>query len=211
MTISCSGEELILRKERAIYWEKKKMLIISDLHLGKSAHFRKYGIQVPATIGLTDLQRLSTLVAEFSPEILLITGDMFHHKVNSDIAAFATWRNNLPSLRLLLIKGNHDTLLKAEYKALGIEVFEQEMISAPFRFIHHQPETADSYYNISGHIHPGVSIYGKARQQLHLPCFYFGKNTAILPAFSAFTGLSMIRGAEGDRFYAITPTRIFQV
>lgn len=208
MVIDCKGEQLILSTERAIFWSAKKVLIISDLHIGKSAHFRKSGIQVPETVGLTDLQRLTTLMKEFVPETLLVTGDMFHHNLNSDANAFMHWRKHFTQLNVVLIKGNHDALKNEDYKALNIEVYPKELLCAPFRFIHDQPEHEDDFYNISGHIHPGIILYGKARQHLRFPCFYFGKHYAILPAFSVFTGLKIIKAQEGDQIYALTPGKI---
>ena len=211
MTINCKGETLILSKDRAIYWASKKMLIISDLHLGKSATFRQAGIQVPSTISDNDLQKLSGVLAEFSPEILLVTGDMFHHKINSDIDSFKSWRTQYPLLKIILVKGNHDILKAADYAGLDIEIHPKELLCFPFRFVHDQPEKADEYYNITGHIHPGITVYGKSRQKLRLPCFYFGAHCAILPAFSLFTGLSKIKTEEGDQFYAITPNKVVAV
>ena len=211
MTIDCKGEQLILSNERAIYWEARKMLIISDLHIGKSAHFRKSGIQVPHSINLADLQRLTALMSQFNPETLLVTGDMFHNNINSDTNAFMHWRKSFAQLKVLLIKGNHDNLKDEDYKALGIKVYQKELLAPPFRFIHDKPDEVDEYYNISGHIHPGVIIYGKAKQQLKFPCFYFGKDWAVLPAFSIFTGLKILDQKQGDRFYAITPAKIIAV
>jgi len=211
MTINCKGESLVLDKDKAIYWESKKMLIISDLHLGKGAHFRRAGIQVPATVMGTDLDRLSRLITKFNPQILLVTGDMFHHKMNSEVETFRLWRIQYPDLRIILIKGNHDLLREEDYSGLSIEVHNKELLYFPFRFVHDQPRDFDAYYNITGHIHPGVTIYGKARQQIKLPCFYFGGTCAILPAFSVFTGLSKIRAEEGDQFYAITPEKVVPV
>jgi DNA ligase-associated metallophosphoesterase len=211
MIINCSEETLALDKDRAIYWEAKRMLIISDIHLGKSAHFRRHGIQVPATVGLSDLDRLTALLEKYDTDRLIITGDMFHNKMNSDIDAFRAWRNNHPSLSIELIKGNHDDLNVEEYLNLNINVHAKELLSFPFRFIHDKPDKFDEYYNICGHIHPGVTIYGKARQSLKLACFYFSKTCAILPAFSVFTGLSIIRPQEEDRFFAITPNEVIAV
>lgn len=211
MNINCSGEILTLSRERALYWETKKILVISDLHIGKSAHFRKSGIPVPDTPGVTDLQRLTSLMKEFQPDTLLVTGDMFHNQINSDANAFLHWRKSYESLKVVLIKGNHDALKNTDYEALGIEVHQKELLLWPFRFIHDQPKEFDEYYNICGHIHPGVALYGKAKQRLRFPCFYFGKSCAILPAFSVFTGLKILKPQEGDRFYAITPARVVAV
>lgn len=211
MTINCSGEQLILSKEKAIYWPAKRTLIISDLHLGKSAHFRRSGIQVPDTVNHSDLQRLTALMKEFDPETLLVTGDMFHNNINSDADAFLIWRKNYAALKVVLIKGNHDLLKTADYEALDIEVHHKELLNWPFRFIHDKPKKFDEYYNISGHIHPGVVLYGKAKQRLKFPCYYFGKSCAVLPAFSVFTGLAVLKPEEGDRFYAITPAKVVAV
>lgn len=211
MTINCKGESLILDKDRAIYWESKKMLIISDLHLGKAAHFRKSGIQVPATITETDLDKLGRLIAKYSPQSLLVTGDMFHHQMNTEVETFKLWRSKHSDLKVILIKGNHDLLKQEDYSGLSIEVYAKELLCFPFRFVHDQPRVFDEYYNITGHIHPGVTIYGKARQHIKLPCFYFGKTCAILPAFSVFTGLSKIKAEQGDQFYAITPEKVVPV
>jgi len=211
MTIDCKGERLVLSKNRAIYWEAQQMLIISDLHIGKAAHFRKAGIQVPNLITDTDLERLEILINQFEPGILLVTGDLFHHKMNSEVETFKRWRMGFPELKFVLVKGNHDLLKPEDYNGLAIEVFTHEYLQAPFRFVHDQPKVFDEYYNISGHIHPGVTIYGKARQRLKFPCFYFGKTCAIMPAFSVFTGLSNIHSEEGDQFYAITPAKVLAV
>ncbi|WP_316842537.1 ligase-associated DNA damage response endonuclease PdeM [Pedobacter gandavensis] len=211
MNITCSGETLILNTERAIFWPEQQLLVISDLHIGKPAHFRKHGIQVPSTLGDQDLQRLAGLIDLYKPSTVLITGDLFHDQLNSDVDLFSAWKASFNTTKFLLIKGNHDRLLEKDYKDLGIEVYEKEMICPPFRFIHDRPDAASEYYTISGHIHPGVRIYGKARQSLNLPCFYFGSTYAVLPAFSAFTGLSMLKPQQGDRFYAISPGRIIEV
>lgn len=211
MNVDCKGENLVLSKERAIYWEAQEMLVISDLHIGKSAHFRKNGIQVPATVGLSDLHRLNNLMAQFSPKTLLVTGDMFHNNINSDANAFLEWRIAYPDLKVVLVKGNHDDLKNEDYEALSVIVHQKELLLHPFRFIHDKPGITDEYYNISGHIHPGVILYGKARQRLKFPCFYFGKDCAVLPAFSVFTGLKLINPEEGDRFYAITPQKVIKL
>ncbi len=211
MTINCSGEELILDKERAIYWPAKRMLIISDIHIGKSAHFRRSGIPVPATVGQNDLSRITKLIEAYTPDILVITGDMFHNRMNSDVEDFKAWRVEHPTFQIHLIKGNHDDLEVEDYKGLNIEIHQKELLIYPFRFIHDKPKMTDNYFNITGHIHPGITVYGKARQRLRLPCFYFSSTCAVLPAFSAFTGLSDIKPGEGDTFYAITPTKVVAV
>ena len=47
ISINFAGEQLTLNQYRSIFWDKEKSLILSDLHLGKTAHFRKNGIALP--------------------------------------------------------------------------------------------------------------------------------------------------------------------
>ena len=42
------GEELTLHPSGALFWEKKSLLMLSDVHLGKISHFRKFGAAIPA-------------------------------------------------------------------------------------------------------------------------------------------------------------------
>jgi len=212
MNIISQGEELILDKERALFLPKHQLLAISDLHLGKSAHFRQAGLQVPATIAQSDLQRLSSLIEKYNPDTLLIVGDMFHHGLNTDVDDFTDWRKQFPNLNLLLVKGNHDKLSDADYAAMNIEIHEPSFCMGPFCFIHDAPNcTEEELYPISGHIHPGVTIVGKAKQRLKFPCFYFGNDYAVLPAFSLFTGLYNIYPKANEQIFAVTPKNVVQV
>ncbi len=212
MKINIEGERLILDKDRALYFEKHQLLAISDLHLGKSAHFRKAGLQVPANVGRGDLERLSSLIRKYQPNTLLINGDMFHHDLNADVEEFRNWRAEHKNLKLLLVKGNHDRLNEADYIGLDIQVFDSHYCLGPFCFIHDAPTlNQQELYPISGHIHPGVSLVGKAKQRLKFPCFYFGQSYAVLPAFSFFTGLYQIKPKPMDRIFAITSESVVEV
>jgi len=57
----------LLSADRCIFWEDKKTLILSDLHLGKTGHFRKSGIAIPQAVFKEDMQRLVTLLQIFNP------------------------------------------------------------------------------------------------------------------------------------------------
>ena len=212
MTITIREENFILAKEKALFLPKQQLLAVSDLHLGKSAHFRKAGVQVPSTLAKQDLQRLSLIIDRYEPQVLLINGDMFHHELNSDVDDFEQWKQNYLQLKFVLVKGNHDRLTNKHYQDLGIEIHEPNYCIDKFCFIHDFAKcTEESLYPISGHIHPGVTVIGKAKQRLSLPCFYFGEQYAIMPAFSAFTGLQIVKPKKQDQVYAITPAKVLKV
>lgn len=207
--ISISGEELTLTNQRAIFWKRENALILSDLHVGKTAHFRKHGIPMPHDILEKDLQRLENLIRHFKANQLIVVGDLFHAEVNSDMDKFKTWLDKFNELKLLLIKGNHDIKSRHFLEDLNIEsVFE--CVKAPFVFIHDRVDDTSDFFSISGHTHPGVLIKGKGRQKLKLPCYQVTSNQLILPAFSLFTGLNIHDTPADAVHYAFTNTSIFK-
>ena len=60
-----SGQTFWLSAQRIIFWEEQKVLILSDLHLGKTGHFRKAGIAVPQAVYKEDLATAFKFVALF--------------------------------------------------------------------------------------------------------------------------------------------------
>ena len=212
MTITIRDEELILAKERAIYFPAQHLLAISDLHLGKSAHFRKSGLPIPSTLAQSDLDRLSLLLDTYQPSTLLINGDMLHHDVNTEVDQFYTWKQQYPTLKFELVMGNHDQLDDFQYQQLGIHINDPSLCTENFCFIHDAVRCNEkSLYPISGHIHPGIAVIGKAKQRLKFPCFYFGDSYAVMPAFSLFTGLSLMKANAKSQVFAITPTKVIKV
>jgi metallophosphoesterase superfamily enzyme len=93
-----------------------------------------------------------------------------------------------------------------------MQVHERELKIGPFMLTHEPLENSrDDFYNIAGHIHPGVHLSGKGRQSLTLPCFCFGKHQGIMPAFGSFTGLAKINPKKDDRIFVIAEGKILKV
>ncbi len=208
LTIYLAGEEVILDRERVLFWKKEKMLIVSDLHLGKAGHFRKHGIPVPTEVHLHDLQRLAGLLKTYQPDRLLLLGDLFHSDFNEEWMDLLQFRKHHFSVDFLLVQGNHDVLRRELYQTSGIRV-EPEWLQDPFHFTH--DATDSKLYNISGHVHPGVRLLGYARQGLSLPCFFFKPNGGILPAFGNFTGTYKIRPTKGSRVFAVSDDQVIEL
>lgn len=192
-----------LSAQRALYWEEKKTLVVSDLHLGKSGHFRKAGIAVPAQVLMEDMQRLVTLLHYFNPKQLIVVGDFFHSTNNPEHDFFKRWREDLSHLKIILVKGNHDILKKEWYAAAGIELINDYLCMDQFCFSHDRYDVPEGLYTFSGHIHPGIVVNGLGKQSLRFPCFYFSSSYCILPAFGTFTGLANVQPAKDDVVYAV--------
>lgn len=197
---------------RCIFWEEERSLIVSDLHLGKTGHFRKAGIAIPQTIFKEDLQRLLQQVQYFNPERLIVVGDLFHSTQNKELELFLRWRGDFNQLSIQLIKGNHDILKADWYKSASINVSENHLSVANICFVHDIQYACSSIpqidYYISGHIHPCVTLSGTGKQSLKFPCFYFSSHYGVLPAFGRFTGTAHIEPKAKDSIFAILPGNI---
>jgi DNA ligase-associated metallophosphoesterase len=189
---------------RCIFWEEEQALILSDLHLGKTGHFRKHGIAVPQAVFIEDLQRLVEQLIHFRAKKIIAVGDLFHSREIKEMDLFLKWRKDLPDLEFILVRGNHDILHKDWYTGAGIQVEEGMYSIRDFSFLHDPEEVPEETLNdnfiFSGHLHPGVNIQGLAKQNLSFPCYYFAGNMAILPAFSKFSGLAMVKKKKTKRF-----------
>ncbi|MEO8413883.1 MAG: ligase-associated DNA damage response endonuclease PdeM [Ginsengibacter sp.] len=219
-----SPQQFILHKQtlwlspaRCIFWEEEKALILSDLHFGKTGHFRKSGIGVPQNIFKDDLQTLFAQIRFFNPSQLLIVGDMFHSRANKEIDFFLKWRKDIADISIHLIKGNHDVLTDKFYEEANITVTKKKLSVKKFCFTHdietncHDDEPQNTIFTFSGHVHPGIVMNGTGKQALRFPCFYFSKDYAILPAFSQFTGLSKIRPKPTDTVFVLVENKVVKL
>ena len=209
-----------LTTDRTMFWEEEKALVVSDLHFGKTGHFRKSGIAVPVSVYMEDLQRLITQIQYFQPDELIIVGDMFHSSANKELELFLKWRSDLSGIKIRLVRGNHDILHTDWYVDAGIEMSQHSLSRNHFHFVHditdHKKQEnsvgkKNHTYCFSGHLHPGIRIQGSGRQSLCFPCFYFGKEFAVLPAFSRFSGVAMIDPKAEEQVFAIVHQKLIQL
>lgn len=208
------NQDLLLLPQKAIYWQQEKALIAADVHLGKVGHFRKAGIAVPRDMEQNDLSVLSDLVHDYKPEKIIFLGDFFHSDMNADWDWFILWRSRFPGLQIILIRGNHDIIADSNYHKLNILLYDKLLVG-PILMLHH-PLTGEALqeaepYIFCGHIHPGISLTGKGRQHITLPCFAFGTKQAILPSFGTFTGRIAIRSQKCDRIFAIAKDKVIAI
>ncbi|MEM7297667.1 MAG: ligase-associated DNA damage response endonuclease PdeM [Bacteroidota bacterium] len=203
--IEIRGEKLLLLPQRALFWPKSKSLIVSDIHLGKAGHFRKHGIPISRKIHLTDLAILEELILEYNPKEVILLGDLFHSSENTEWTDFLRFLKIYENINFVLVEGNHDILDEYPSSLKVISILERE----PFSFTH--IKEGHRLFNISGHIHPGVRIRGKARQGMTMPCFWFTEEHAIIPAFGQFTGIKKIKPSNGDKVFAVADQKVIEL
>jgi metallophosphoesterase superfamily enzyme len=143
---------------------------------------------------------------------------LFHSHYNPEWESFGELIKHFRSTSFELVIGNHDIMSDQQYSRKGIVVHQQLRVG-PFLLTHHpleesrrtETEGSPGYYNLAGHLHPGVTLRGGGRQSVTLPCFYFGRHSGLLPAFGAFTGLARIKPRKEDKVYVIADEKIIPV
>jgi len=211
MQVEIFGEQMELLPQKAVFWGRERILFLADVHLGKVNHFRKSGIPVPPKANERNLELMIDLINLTKPQRVICLGDLFHSHYNPEWEVFGELVKYFVKISFELVLGNHDIMSEQQYVRKGIVVHETLRI-APFIFTHHPLEEANrEFYNLSGHLHPGVNMRGKARQSVTLPCFYFGEYMGLLPAFGTFTGMARIYPKKNDRVFVIVEEKIIEI
>lgn len=208
MNIIINNQNFVLDPCGAAFWEEKKILLISDLHLGKIAHFRKHGMAIPEKAVQENFTRLNNVLHLFDVETIIFLGDLFHSKMNNEWDFFADWTKTITQ-QLILVEGNHDIISKKNYTDLNIEI-HPEIIIDDFLLTHH-PSRAENFFNLCGHIHPGIKLKGLGRQFLSLSCFFRKPDQLIFPAFGEFTGNFYLIPEENDTVYVLAKDEVIEI
>ncbi len=186
--------------QKGLFWPKNKLLVIADMHAGKSGHFRKWGIPISSEILQKDLNSLEYLIGFLKPKYTLFLGDLYHSQKNREFETLKLWMAKQHT-EFLLVKGNHDTI--GFLKELPLFIYEEKILMPPFVFSH-EVLPGITQYNITGHLHPATVIKGNAKQSIKLPCFWFSHDFAVLPAFGSFTGGHIIKAPKEDIIFCVS-------
>lgn len=201
-------QTFILHPSGAIFWKEKSYLLIADIHFGKITHFRKHGSGIPQQAIEKNIKTLNKVYAFFRPETIVFMGDVFHSYLNTEWLLFKEWIENSTS-ETLLITGNHDIIPIEYFEEIGIACYS-ELCVGTILMTHH-PEIREGYFNIAGHIHPGIHLVGMGKQSEKVACFYMQPNQIIQPAFGTFTGKYLIKPQKQDRIFAIADQQVIEI
>lgn len=189
---------------------EEAVLLVSDLHFGKVAHFRKHGIGVPRQPDLDNLARLDALLDRFPARRLVLAGDAFHSSENDSLRLFAAWRARHATLAVELVQGNHDIMAKATYTELGIRLLGAEARLGPLAIVHDPADAGndpEAYY-LAGHVHPAARLQ-TASGGLTLPALILGDTLGLLPSFGSFTGHAVSDLSEARQVLVFGGEKVF--
>ena len=181
------GTLLEMLPSRALFLPETKELLICDIHLGKAEYFQQNGIPLTNNSDENNFSRIKKIVEKYSPEKLIILGDLFHSKFSID-ETLKEKVENLPELlktNIELILGNHDVGCNIKnLKIFNIRKTKNIIFS-------HEPVNLENNktLNICGHYHPKLYLKNRG-DKLSFRCFAMDTNekTLYLPAFGDLTG-----------------------
>lgn len=183
-----SGIPLHARPDGTLWWPDRRVLCVSDLHLGKSERIaRRGGTLLPPYEVRETLWRLEQAITATHPATVVCLGDSFDD-LRASQALDEDAQLHLTRLQAgrawIWIAGNHD----AGPVGLGGS-YRDELALGPLTFRHiAQP---DAQAEISGHYHPKAGLGGTGQRA----CFLLDHHRLILPAFGAYTGGLSVRSA----------------
>lgn len=194
-----AGAPLTALPSGGLWWADQALLVVSDLHLGRSERIARLGGSLLPPYETPDtLMRLDQALADTAARMVICLGDSF-----DDLAAGALdeplrlWLARLMAGRhWIWVEGNHDP---GPLNLGGSHLAEVSLGPLTFRHIAQHSAVAE----VSGHYHPKLRVAGQSR-----PCFVTDGRKLILPAFGTYTGgMSArdkdLRGLLQDRAMAV--------
>jgi DNA ligase-associated metallophosphoesterase len=213
IAVEIAGHSLVLSSLRAAFDPALRCLFVADAHFGKDAVFRARGIPVPIGSTADNLMRLDILIAGFEPATLVFLGDLLHAReahARETLEALHSWRARHAGLRVVLVEGNHDRHAGALPATFGVEYVQEPWRIGPWALCHH-PQTVEAAYALAGHVHPVYRIATRS-DSVRVPCFRFGVECGVLPAFGSFTGGTREDGrVAGERVFLVVQERLIEV
>lgn len=179
-----SGAPLMALGSGALWWPDESLLVVSDLHLGKSERIvRRAGTSLPPYDTRDTLNRLAADLARSHARTLVCLGDSF-----DDLDAASAlpeqerqWIFRLQAgRRWVWIEGNHDPG-PVEFGGTHLA----ELLLAPLTFRHIAQSGTSG--EISGHYHPKASLKARGRT-ITRAAFLIDSDRVILPAYGTYTG-----------------------
>lgn len=195
----------------------KKILVISDLHIGFEGFLNEIGVLVPRFAFKEMLEELEEALTKFNVDEVVVLGDI---KQGFGSISDQEWVDTLrfidflreKSKKFTLIQGNHDIILEPIVKKRQLEL--KKFYQVEDIIFCHGDEIYNEFYDkgvkfvVSGHLHPVVSIKEKKGvKKEDFKCFLFGKwknkNLIIVPSFlPVVEGANLTRDEFGDYLIA---------
>ncbi len=179
-----------------LYLAKHKTLVIADSHIGYEESLQKKGVLVPMLQFKDILKRLEKIFSSVDVEQIVFNGDINNEFVTNTRQEWIETIDLLDFLekkaKVVLIKGNHDTILRPIAMKKNLEVKDYAVIGD--FFITHGHKIFDIPKEIktiiTAHEHPAITLKEGGRYERY-KCFlkgnYKGKHLIVIPSLLQVT------------------------
>jgi DNA ligase-associated metallophosphoesterase len=215
MEVSIRGHRFELLPERCLFWPAHRLLVVADLHLGKSETFQQNGFWLPSGSHRADLRRLDRVMRKKRVGRIVFLGDLVHTRIGVTPAVrrqFASWMERFGG-EVHVILGNHDVGLAKRWPAEWVRASRHECLRLDSFLFQHQPVSepigGDVFY-WAGHVHPMICLQ-KGPDRLRLPGFVISPSQGWLPAFSSISGGCDMTLAPHDRAFVVGDGNVYEV
>jgi metallophosphoesterase superfamily enzyme len=187
-----------------LFHERQRWLAVADLHFGYELSQRVAGNLFPLWGMETIETRLTELLGDYSPDHLVLLGDLVHNRAGGEelTGLLDRLRQFCP---VILIAGNHDRHLR---NIALVESWQSEQ----FIFHHgHCAGGAKGGIQIVGHHHPAGIMRDGAGLRLKLPAFVRQPGCWVLPAFSPWAAGTEWPANEETDIWLCSPQRVLRL
>lgn len=196
---------------KTLFFPKKGILAVGDLHLGYENMLKNQGILIPFNQLEKTKSELEIIIKKINAisklKKIILLGDIKHH-FSFDRGEVYDLRNFIrflekfvPKENIILIKGNHDTFTLKDYKLLDYYIEDD------LAFMHGDKSFPEIFKDkkiktiIIGHIHPAVVLRDKTgikreKYKAFLIGKFKGKKLIVVPSF-----FPLIDGSEINELY----------
>ena len=179
-----AGHAMVARASGALHWPEEGVLVVSDLHFGKSERLaRRGGAFLPPYEVQETLERLEADIAATRPRAVISLGDAFDDMTAVE-RMMPEHRDRLRRATLtrdwIWVTGNHDP---APTGLGGTAADAVTCADVTFRHIARGGDGPE----ISGHYHPKACLRMRGRA-VSRRCFLRDASRMILPSYGTYTG-----------------------
>ncbi len=169
----------------ALFWPRRKALLVADLHLEKASFYARQGQMLPPYDSRATLDELAILIEKTSAERVFCLGDNYHDdegEARLEREAAALLETLTKNAEWIWINGNHDRQVSGLWGGTVLTEWTGDGLA-----LRHEACLDPGLPEISGHYHPKLRVPVRGRH-VSRRCFVKGINHLIMPAFGAFTG-----------------------
>lgn len=213
LAIDVGGRPLVLSSLRACFDPALRALVIADAHFGKDAVFSR------ARHSSADWFDRGESAAHRSSDHRVRAGDAGVSRRSAAcarVAVDARARCVACVARAACVeargarRGQSRSACRCVAAYVGCRVRARAVAYRAWALCHH-PHAVDHAYVLAGHVHPVYQIATRI-DSVRVPCFRFGIDRGVLPAFGSFTGGARETGRVlGERVFLVVQQRVIEL